>query len=467
MIGSHGASEGRVLTLTVNHEHFTVPAAIVREVARLPRLSRVPHAPPALAGLANIRGAVVPVLSLAALVERAPGHERRVVIVDIGEVLGLAVDEATSLLEGDVSTAGASRPLDIPAMVARCMPTRKVGASHRAASSPEDEVADRTERVPLVVFTVGAQEFAFSLGVAEEVLRAPELIASMPLADPAVIGSTAVRGELLPLLSLRALLALTGTDDLATARVLVVRIGAHRVGLLVDAMRSIVQVAESDIDPLPQVLHRHGGEARIQAIARLDEGARLVSVLAAEQLVRDDIFVRLAHGAEDRPNMAVATSDEVFEQFLLFRIGEESFGLPIGAVDQVTLLPEKLTRLPKAPAFIEGLMNLRGTAIPIIDQATRFGRDAAAGRRRRVIIVRIGDLIAGFVVDAVSDVIRVSSSELRAAPDLGSDETRVFDRVAQLEDGQLVLIVSPREMINRAEQDLLRGFVAKSATAAS
>jgi purine-binding chemotaxis protein CheW len=280
------------------------------------------------------------------------------------------------------------------------------------------------------------------------------------------VGSMAVRGALLPLLSLRALLALPGADDDPRARVLVVRVGANRVGLVVGAMRSILRVAEDDVDAVPQVLARGGAEARIQAICRLEDGKRLVSVLAADQLLRDDITARLFQGAGEQ-DMGETAAEQVFEQFLLFRIGEEEFGLPIGAVEEVALLPAKLTRLPKAPAFVQGVMNLRGQVIPVIDQSERFGAGAASGRKRRVVIVRIGDLSAGFVVDAVSDVLRVETSALRPAPDLGNEETRVFDRVANLAgEERIVLIVSPRELLDRAEQDLLRSIAGKGATPA-
>ncbi|AQR72820.1 chemotaxis protein CheW [Sphingomonas sp. LM7] len=463
-----GAAPGdRLLTLGVDGQRFAVPSGIVREVARLPRLARVPHAPAALMGLANIRGAVVPVLSLATLVERHSTGERRVVIVNDGEVVGLAVDDVSQMIGADEAAEASVRTLDIAALIAKFSPN---GGERRTRGAGLVEAQDaelRADTVPLVIFAIGSQEFALPIGVVEEVLRLPEDIARMPRADAAVVGSTALRGALLPLLSLRALLALPGADDAARGRMLVVRIGANRVGLVVDAMRSILRVPEGDIDAVPQVLARGGAEARIQAICRLEGGKRLVSVLAADQLLRDDITARLFQGAGEQQDMGEAASTQKFEQFLLFRIGEEEFGLPIGAVEEVALLPAKLTRLPRAPAFVQGVMNLRGQVIPVIDQAQRFGAGAASGRKRRAVIVRIGDLSAGFVVDSVSDVLQIEASALRPAPDLGNEETRVFDRVANLAgEERIVLIVSPRELLDRAEQDLLRSIAGEGATPA-
>jgi len=455
------AAVERVVTLRAGGEMLALPARLVREVARLPRLTRVPHAPRALLGLANFRGAVVPVLSLADLVERPGGGERRVVLVEDGELFGLAVDGVDHLARAE--DAAGIRTLDVAALLAASLPSTgarrvrggEVAAAHMAETVEHDVLS-------LVVFALGDQEFALPLAAVEEVLRLPDTVAALPHADAVAIGTTSVRGSLLPLLSLRALLAIPATEATPRTRVLVARIGAHRVGLLVDAMRGVERVPESMIDPVPQALTRGSAEARIQAICRLEGGKRLVSVLAAEHLLREDITARLAQGGT-RNETEEAAMEATSEQFLLFRIGESEFGLPIAAVEEVAPLPDKLTRLPKAPAFVKGVMNLRGAVVPVIDQAERFGEAAATGARRRVVVVRIGDLQAGFVVDAASEVLRIAADALRPAPELGSEETRVFERVANLaEQDRIVLIVSPRELLDRAEQDLLRGMASPS-----
>ncbi len=454
------AAGKRVLTLRAGGERLAVPAPLVREVARMPRLTRVPHAPRALLGLANIRGAVVPVLSLADLVERPGGIERRVVIVEDGALFGLAVESVEALADGGDSGA---RALDLPALIAASLAPdgtrRTIG---RGVAEADVAAAADHAVLPLVVFALGGQEFALPLGAVEAVLRLPDLIAELPHGEAAVVGSTTVRGALLPLLSLRALLAMPAAAPTIRTRVVVARIGVHRVGLVVDRIRGVEHVPETVIDAIPQVLTRGSAEARIQAICRLDGGRRLVSLLAAEQLLRDDITARLtqaAAGNETEETAMGATS----EQFLLFRIGKNDFALPIAAVEEVAPLPRKLTRLPRAPTFVRGVMNLRGAVVPVIDQAVRFGAAAAVGGKRRVVVVRIGDVQAGFVVDSASEVLRIAADAMLPAPDLGGAETQLFERVTHLADRErILLIVSPRELLDRAEQDLLRGMAAAS-----
>ena len=93
------------------------------------------------------------------------------------------------------------------------------------------------------------------------------------------------------------------------------------------------------------------------------------------------------------------------EQFIIFRLGDQEYGLPIAAVDEIARPPDQITRLPKAPAFIDGVINLRGTVVPIIDLRRRFElaskEPAAAGAFSSW---RSAAGKAGFMVDGVSEV---------------------------------------------------------------
>lgn len=447
----------RLLAFRVGGDRFAVAASLVREVGRVPRLTHVPHAPPGLLGLGNFRGTVLPVLSFARLHDRPQGDERRVILLDTASPIALAVDGVDAL-----SDDAGLRAIDAEAL-ARGGSAGDRRGSGRVAAIARTVAAVREAEVPLVAFQVADQEFALPIGAVEEVLALPDRIAILPQSDAVVVGSITLRDVLLPLLSLQALLALEGTAAGARRRVVVVRIGTHRVGLVVDALRGVLRVAESRIDAVPPVLARGSAEARIQAVCRLDDGRRLVSVLAVEHLIREDLTARLLETGGSMDMTAADTAQEASEQFLIFRIGDTEFGLPIGAVIEVAALPPKLGRLPKAPPFVQGLMTLRGLAVPVIDQSLRFVGTPATGARRRVVVVRVGMLTAGFVVDAVAEVRRFATTALRPAPEMGGEETRVFDRVAAGgEDAPLVLIVSPQELLDRAERDLLAAIGGKA-----
>lgn len=454
--------DARTLKFCVDAEQLGMDASLVREVVPLPPLARVPHAPAALMGVAQIRGAIVPVLSVASLLGRDRSASERVIVTEMDGPIGLAVTAVSGMAEGD--EAAALMRIDVATLVAGAVPERRARRAASVIVATSAETADTVETITLIAFAVAGQEFAFPLAAIDEVLRLPPDIARMPHADAATLGSIAVPGAVLPLLSLAALLALPVAPMTSRSRIVVVRIGTHRVGLVVDEMRSIERVPESSVDAVPQVLNRGKGESRIQAICRLDGGSRLLSVLAPDQLVNETITAQLQQREmRDKDEMTSGTYERG-ERFLLFRIGDQSFGLPIDAVQEVALLPPRLTPLPKAPPFVEGVMNVRGQIIPVINQAHRFNGSSVASAKSRVIVARVGELTAGFIVEAVSQVVEPPASAIRETPELGSEGARVFDRVASLDgEDSLVLIISPQELLNRAEQDFLIALDKKAA----
>jgi purine-binding chemotaxis protein CheW len=122
----------------------------------------------------------------------------------------------------------------------------------------------------------------------------------------------------------------------------------------------------------------------------------------------------------------------------------------------VTRRPDELTRVPKAPEFIEGVMNLRGAVIPVVDQRRRFDLPAAEeSERQRVIVITFDGLRAGFLVDGASELVKIPSSAIGPAPELSDEQVRLISRVANLPE-RMILIVDAPQLLDRRELGLLR-----------
>jgi purine-binding chemotaxis protein CheW len=316
----------------------------------------------------------------------------------------------------------------------------------------------------LVTFDVAGQEFALDLESVQEILPAPATLVAVPHAETLVLGVTSLRDRLLPLLSLRGLLgfpAKAGSDG--REKVVVMRVGGALVGLVADRARAILAARSSAIDPIPSVLAaRTGGEARIRAIYRGEEGRRLVSILMPEQLFREDVMRRLGQGGQkDSSQAARGESRQSSEaQFLVFRLGKDEFGLPIDSVDEVGEVPAQITKLPKTPKFLEGVVNLRGDVLPVIDQRRRFDLPVISDSdRRRLVVVRSERHRAGLIVDGVTDVLRVAAGSVEPAPELTEQIARLVRGVINLEHSQrMVLVLDPAELLTPAERGRLDAF---------
>jgi purine-binding chemotaxis protein CheW len=459
------------LTIKVGDERFAVPASDVAEVIRSPAVTRVPLGPTSLVGVANLRGAVMPVVSLRALLgtEGEPPASSRVIVINRGAPVGLVIDEVTALgavdgvLDTDGSNIAASaRLIDLDGLLARDFGSllRRPRQPHSSSYLAELEHERTIDEEAFVSFEVCGQDFALPLDRVCEVVALPTDVAVVPRTDAVMLGVMTLRGQLLPLVSLHGLLGLRRhSQDSSRSRVVVARVGEGLVGLVTDGMKEILRVPSSVIDPVPTVLTRGAAEAEVQGICRLDGGRRLVSILSADRLFRDgSTDGRISPRTTESVDMSTTeTRSDSDEQFIVFQLGGEEYGLPIASVDEVVRVPEALTRLPKAPAFIDGVMNLRGRVVPVIDQRRRFDFEGRGERRReRVVVVTIDHMQAGFVVDGVSEVLRIPASQLRPTPEIAGDRSQVIDRIANIEvEGRMILLLDPHELLDRAEKELL------------
>ncbi|MDB5623977.1 MAG: chemotaxis protein, partial [Devosia sp.] len=408
------ASKQRQLTVLLGGQSYTLAGDSVIEVLRRPRVTRVPHGPPALLGVSNLRGAVLPIVSLAALMGQEPGSEERVVVLDHGGAVGLLVDAVLRLDWGGEAEAGGQ--IEVAALLETGFRRQESqGAARRQVAESAQPVAEPqvAQRV-LLSFLVRGQAFALPLDVVTEVLRLPEVLAQVGGADAAVLGLANVRERTLPILSLAALLGFEGGQgEPPDSRVLVVDHAGAQIGLTVDTVQSILRLPESAIDAVPPVLQRGRGQAELDAIGRPGEGRPLVSILSAGGLFANQfVAATLAAAGGKTGIMDEQGTTGAQEQFVVFELGEERYGLPIGAVQEVLRLPNTITRLPNAPRFLTGVINLRGRPVPIIDQRERFDAPSAPGTvQPRVIIVTVGKLQAGLVVDAVTEILSVPTTD--------------------------------------------------------
>lgn len=471
------ACDAQYLTFFVGADQFAAAAADISEVYRRPRITRVPHAPRSLLGMAGLRGAPAPVISLAHLIGKDDciTDASRLLLLGGEQTIALAVDRVggmVSLPAGGAAGSGragfgrlyqvedaALRMLDLDELLQRDFAGLGMGAVRRSAGTAERVTSDDVDDlVALLGFELAGQAYALPLDEVNEVITLPAQLAVIAQSDAIVLGVAQRRERLLPLVSMRRLLGLPGMAS-SSIRVVVARIHDARVGLAVDRLRAILRVPEAAIDPAPVVLNRGEGEAQVQSICRLPGAAGLVAILSSARLFRDAAVAQvLADGrSEDAVMEPIQTASEDTERFLIFRLGAEEYGLPLAAVLEVTRLPERLTRVPKAPAFIEGVLNLRGTVTPVIDQRQRFGTaHGDRAQRPRVVVTTLDGRPTGFVVDAVTEILRFGHDQIAPTPELTGDAGRLFRRIATLDDGaRLILLIEPKEMLDRAERDLL------------
>lgn len=139
--------------------------------------------------------------------------------------------------------------------------------------------------------------------------------------------------------------------------------------------------------------------------------------------------------------MQQQTSRTQLLQLVSFLIENEEFGVDILNVQEI-IRPVDITRVPNAPAFVEGVINLRGRIVPVVDLRKRFNMSQRErDKNSRIIVVELDDKIVGFMVDAVREVLRVDTNVIEPPPELAIGiDAGYITGVAKLEDRLLILL---------------------------
>ena len=160
---------------------------------------------------------------------------------------------------------------------------------------------------------------------------------------------------------------------------------------------------------------------------------------------------------------APIASREAAREVLVFVLGKEEYGVDILKVQEIRGY-EKVTALPAAPDYLKGVVNLRGTIVPVIDLRVKFGMaNPAYDSMTVVVILRIAARVIGIVVDGVSDVIRLAPGDVKPAPQLGSlVDASYLAGVATL-DERMILLVDIEKFLSSGELKLLAEVAATGA----
>lgn len=143
------------------------------------------------------------------------------------------------------------------------------------------------------------------------------------------------------------------------------------------------------------------------------------------------------------------------QEFLTFALGSEEYAIDILSVQEIRSF-EKPTQIANAPVFIKGVINLRGTIVPIVDMRIKFDTGAAEYTSFTVVIIlHINNRLIGIVVDNVSDVTSLQAKEIRPAPEFGAAvDTSYIRGVASL-DGRTLIVVNIARLMQAGDMALV------------
>lgn len=137
---------------------------------------------------------------------------------------------------------------------------------------------------------------------------------------------------------------------------------------------------------------------------------------------------------------------------IVFSLAHEEYGIEVDKVRTIERM-QPITRVPKTPRFVKGVINLRGVVVPVIDLRGRFGLlESEATDDSRIIIVAVNQMEVGFIVDSAKDVIDLNSGQIVNPPEVvGGVSAKYLQGVAKLDETRLLIMLNLSEVLNKKE----------------
>jgi purine-binding chemotaxis protein CheW len=153
-----------------------------------------------------------------------------------------------------------------------------------------------------------------------------------------------------------------------------------------------------------------------------------------------------------------STVKEEVLQFVTFTLNDEEYAVDILNVQEINRITE-ITKVPNSPDYVEGVINLRGKVIPVINLRKKFGfEEKPTDDTSRIIIMEIHGITNGLIVDSVSEVLRIPASIIEPAPPMTSDLNAKFIKgIAKLED-RLIILVDIERLLGKTEVSSINDF---------
>lgn len=137
---------------------------------------------------------------------------------------------------------------------------------------------------------------------------------------------------------------------------------------------------------------------------------------------------------------------------IVFSLAHEEYGIEVDKVRTIERL-SPITRVPKTPSFIKGVINLRGIVVPVIDLRGRFGlEESVTTENSRIIVVAVNEMEVGFIVDSANDVVDIDSDTIDSPPEIvGGIKAKYLRGIAKFGDNRLLIMLNLAEVLNKNE----------------
>jgi purine-binding chemotaxis protein CheW len=449
-VSDESAEEEKLVSFKVGCDEYAFDINKVSEIIKIREITAVPNVPSYVKGLFTIRNHLLPIIDLRQLLGLPD------LISERYEVIDRALDNETEWFENLAHTLEAGTHF-----------TRGLNAkesnfgiwleNYKTASVEIETIIKRLKKSRLRLYNTAAESLELRKKARDEAAAFLN-----EKCRPLLKIVTDIMTEFKKSLSRHIL------ED---QRAMVVEADSMTVGYLVDWVDEVLRIPKSVIDKTPAVASSERKE--VSAVAKLDSGQRLIMIMDESALIShetsriiSDQIRKKEKGSEERSksmegrSLAEQSLDE--EQLVTFTVNREEYGIRIMQVQEINRL-SAITAVPRAPYFVDGMTNLRGNIIPVINIRKLFAlEDRKVDDRTRIIIVDIGGSKTGLRVDQVNEVLRLEKQDIVKTPNVvvSGGANKYMEGVCKFKDGKrMVMLLNVEKILDEEELRALSEIV--------
>ncbi len=485
---------GNVLLIKfiIDNEAFGVNIGNVREIIEIPKITSVPNTPDYFVGIINLRGNIISVID-ARLRFGLPPNEfdefsRITIIYFKGGLIGIIVDDvsevvrmtsnkiqpAPSILKGidtnylrgvvKLDSGEMILLLNLEEMVKLSEFAREEGHEKFLAKDFEyEKVEKKEESIQIITFYLQDELYSINIQDAEEIIQLPEII-PIPQSPEFIRGVISIRGDIIPIVDLHVRFNYDEITIDKNSSIIVVDVGRCMIGLMVDAISGIMRVPKKIVTTPPPTLSK-GDIKQLHGILKITDGdkSKIVSCISLNDLFTEEEIALLSEVREDKSGGEDKSRQKVVDEpFVVvnFCVGEDIFTIPVDVVVEIAKYPS-LTKVPNAPSFVQGVLNLRGDIVFVMDLRERFGfPKKGVTEDTRVIIADIEGIKTGLIVDEVDSVKTIYKSQIEEAPRIVSSiENEYISSVIKIKDSDdIMIMLNLYSLLNTAEKKAVKSM---------
>jgi purine-binding chemotaxis protein CheW len=428
----------------VDTTEFAIPIDNLQEVVNFPdKITRMPLAPSFMLGVFNLRGIVIPIISLRELIKfpKAESYgSAKIAIVEFSNVrIGLLFDFTSEIIRanneqkseflysedslhkfvtGALKLENGSRIIQLidPQALLTIENIPHVLENQKKLSAI---TAQHGQRKKCISFSVQGISMAFEISGIHEILRVPELKRST-FASAICMGMINIRGQVIPVINFAQLLGQpiqksSVPDD---QRIIVLKIEKEFFGLMVDAVDNISTYYPKDIMPIPLISKDR--YEMFEGIIEFPDTSEVVLLNHHKVLSNSEVIqITRGHSKIYQENNQAESAKKNTKRYVYisFRLNY-NFAVSIREIKEIIDNPKDITKAPGIPELVKGILNLRGNLVTVIDARLLYNLEAHESHNQKILIFQTGSEIFGLLVDSVESILTVNEDQKKHLPEI-------------------------------------------------